>query len=231
MQIDENIFDEVWYILKQCLQKNDGKQQIERTTKGSTMLSGNIYCAHCGKKMVSTSHTDNYTRADGTACLKREYRHICTAKAVKREKFDGQSSYVAQKIDKAVTEILKSYLSKIKLTPKDIALEKCYKSEIAEPKKKQNGLQKEIEKLKRQVVELSAEVGKFLIGESRFTPYIFSVSIKNTNELLKQKETELNDINYKLQISRQRWASLITATRSSGHGQMNLKTRQWNRKR
>ena len=150
---------------------------------------------------------------------------------MKRGKCDGQSAYVAYKIDKAVTEILKSYLSKIKLTPKDIALEKCYKSEIAEPKKKQNGLQKEIEKLKRQVVELSAEIGKFLIGESRFTPYIFSVSIKNTNELLKQKETELNDINYKLPISRQRWASLITATRSSGHGQMNLKTRQWNRKR
>ena len=56
----------------------------------------------------------------------------------------------------------------------------------------------EIEKLKRQVVELSAEIGKSLIGESRFTPDILSASIENTNEMLKQKETELNDINYRL---------------------------------
>ena len=196
--IDENIFDEVQYILKQRSQKNDEKQQIARTTKGSTLLSGNIYCAHCGKKMVSTSHTDNYKRADGTVCSKREYRYICTAKAMKRGKCDGQSAYVAYKIDQAVTEILKSYLSKIKSTPKDIALEKRYKSEIAELKKKQGRLQKDIDKLKRQVVELSAEIGKSLIGESRFTPDILSSSIENTNDLLKQKETELNDINYRL---------------------------------
>ena len=65
-------------------------------------------------------------------------------------------------------------------------------------KKKQGRLQKEIDKLKRQVVELSAEIGKSLIGESRFTPDILSASIENTNDLLKQKETEWNDINYRL---------------------------------
>ena len=47
-------------------------------------------------------------------------------------------------------------------------------------------------------MELSAEIGKSLIGESRFTPDILSASIENTNDLLKQKETELNDINYRL---------------------------------
>ena len=47
-------------------------------------------------------------------------------------------------------------------------------------------------------MELSAEIGKSLIGESKFTPDILSASIENTNALLRQKETELNDINYQL---------------------------------
>ena len=47
-------------------------------------------------------------------------------------------------------------------------------------------------------MELSAEIGKSLIGESKFTPDILSASIENTNALLRQKETELDDINYKL---------------------------------
>ena len=58
--------------------------------------------------------------------------------------------------------------------------------------------EKEIEKLKRQVVELSAEIGRSLLGESRFTPDILSTSIDNTNDLLHKKEIELSDIKYKL---------------------------------
>lgn len=48
------------------------------------------------------------------------------------------------------------------------------------------------------MVELSAEIGRSLLGESRFTPDILSTSIDNTNDLLHKKETELNDIKFKL---------------------------------
>ena len=196
--IDENIFDQAQFILKQRSSKNEEKQQIARTTKGSTLLSGNIYCAHCGQKMVSTSYIDRYDRADGSQYRVRRQRYICTNKAMKRGACDGQSAYVAHKIDGAVLATLKDYLSKIKSTPKDIALEKRYKSEISEYKRKQTKLEKEIEKLKRQVVELSAEIGRSLLGESRFTPDMLSTSIDNTNDLLHKKETELEDIKYKL---------------------------------
>lgn len=117
---------------------------------------------------------------------------------MKRGACDGQSAYVAHRIDGAVLVMLRDYLAKIKSTPKDIALEKRYKSEIAEYKRKQTKIEKEIDKLKRQVIELSAEIGKSLLGESRFTPYMLSASIDNTNDLLHKKEIELNDIKFKL---------------------------------
>ncbi|MBQ8133714.1 MAG: hypothetical protein IJ192_04835, partial [Clostridia bacterium] len=41
-------------------------------------------------------------------------------------------------------------------------------------------------------------ISKILIDESRFTPDMLSASIDATNALLGQKETELNDIDYKL---------------------------------
>ena len=72
--IDQNIFDQAQFILQQRSQKNDQKQQIARTTKGSTLLSGNIYCGHCGQKLVATSYIDRYVRADGTDCAKRRQR-------------------------------------------------------------------------------------------------------------------------------------------------------------
>lgn len=57
------------------------------------------------------------------------------------------------------------------------------------------------------------------------------MSIENTNALLRQKETELDDINYKLANQQNAMASLITINHNSGHGLMNLTTRPWNRKR
>lgn len=48
------------------------------------------------------------------------------------------------------------------------------------------------------MVELSAEIGRSLLGESRFTADIRSTSIDNKNDFLHKKETELNDIKYKL---------------------------------
>lgn len=114
---------------------------------------------------------------------------------MKRGACDGQSAYVAHRIDGAVLETLRDYLAKIKSTPKDIALEKRYKSEISEYRRKQTKLEKEIEKLKRQVIELSAEIGRSLLGKSHFTPDILSASIDNTNDLLQKKEIELK---YKL---------------------------------
>ena len=68
---------------------------------------------------------------------------------MKRGACDGQSAYVAHRIDGAVLATLRDYLAKIKSTPKDIALEKRYKSEISEYRRKHTKLEKDIEKLKK----------------------------------------------------------------------------------
>ncbi len=196
--IDENIFDQAQFILKQRSSKNEEKQQIARTTKGSTLLSGNIYCAHCGQKMVSTSYIDRYDRADGSQYRVRRQRYICTNKAMKRGACDGQSAYVAHKIDGAVLATLRDYLAKIKSTPKDIALEKRYKSEISEHRRKQTKLEKESEKLKRQVVELSAEIGRSYSAKVASLPIFYQPLLIIQTIYSIKKETELNDIKFKL---------------------------------
>ena len=67
--------EQAQFILSQRSNKNEEKQ-IARTTKGSTLLSGNIYCAHCGQKMVSTSYIDKYDRADGKSSISSSQAEI-----------------------------------------------------------------------------------------------------------------------------------------------------------
>lgn len=117
---------------------------------------------------------------------------------MKRGECDVQSTYVSHKVDGAIIEILKEYFNKIKLTQKDVALERRYKAQISDYKRRQTKLGSEVERLKKQVVELSSEIGRSLIGESRFTPDMLSASIENTNKLLNNKENEMCDVKYKL---------------------------------
>jgi len=196
--IEEEVYEQAQKILGQRSHKNDEKTQIAMNTKGKTLLSGNIYCGHCESNLVATSYVDSYTRKDGSKYSVRKQRYICCNKARKRGDCDGQSAYLTERIDGAVNVIVLEYLASIKTTAKSIALEKRYKTEIAEMKTQK----KVAENIKKEWVErlaqLSAEITKSLTGDSSFTPDMLSMAIDNAKSELQKSEDKLAELNYKL---------------------------------
>ncbi len=133
--IDDDIFDQAQKILEQRKYTNNERTQISRTAKSSTMLGGNIYCAHCGKKLCANSFVDKYTTKDGLVHNGgRRFRYLCSGKAMNRNECDGQSVYTASKVDDVVIAALHKCFDKIKVTPKDAAIEKKYKTQITQIK-------------------------------------------------------------------------------------------------
>ena len=197
--IEEPLFFQAQYILAQRAYAEKDKQQIARTTKGKPLLSGNLYCAHCGSRMVATSYVDRYTRVDGSEYRVRKQRYICCNKARKRGECDGQAAYIAATVDDAVVELLREYLARITVTPKDKALERQYKRDIASAKAQRKKMTAEIEKKKRRLVELSGEIAKALMGESAFTPEVLSQAIEMAKEEIRQDEQRLKEIDNSLQ--------------------------------
>ena len=192
--IEEPLFFQAQYILDQRANTEKEKQQIARTTKGKTLLSGNLYCAHCGSRMVATSYVDRYTRVDGSEYRVRKQRYICCNKAQKRGECDGQAAYIAATVDDAVMEILRGYLARIRVTPRDIALERRYKRDITSANEQQKRVAVSLEKEKRRLVELSGEIAKSLMGESAFTPEMLSLAIENAKKEIQQDEQRLLEI-------------------------------------
>ena len=190
--IDENDFDSVQNILKQRSRKYDKKRSIARTTKGKTLLSGNIYCAHCGGHLTATETHDRYIKKlDGTIGESRILKYMCYHRARRLNDCDGQSVYSAKRIDAVVLDVVRAYLNRITQTPKDKALEIRYKKELSEKRKCRNELNKEKEKLDKRLYELSLEVGKSLCGENLFPVDVLAQSIKSTKEEIKNVETEI----------------------------------------
>lgn len=202
--IDEHEFNEVQKILKQRSTKNDEKQQIAKTTRGHALLSGNVYCAHCGGHMISTSHVEKYTCADGSVRESRRTRYMCLNRTRSKTCREAQSVYSAEKVDKAVESVILEYLEKIKQTPKSIAVEKRYQAELQAMRKKLNELKKDNETLKKQLIELSGEIANALMGNSKFTPDMLSDAIEATKKKISDNSEQISD--YELKVGNQQTA-------------------------
>ncbi len=191
--IDENKFNSVQYILKQRSKKNEQKHHIAMTTKGKALLSGNIFCGHCGCHLNVAGKTESYGRKDGTKGTSNTVRYTCYHRIRKLNDCDGQSVYSAKKIDDIVSGIVMDYLKRIKITPKDKALEMRYKKEVEEKKKLKKSLMNEKVRIERRLAELAVEVGKSLSGESVFTTDVLTMSINSTKDELSSVEERLNN--------------------------------------
>ena len=191
--IDDNIFDAVRDILEQRAQKNDEKNHIAMTTKGKAMLSGNIFCGHCGSHLNVAGSAESYNRKDGSKGRSKGVRYTCYHRIRKLNDCDGQSVYSAKKIDAMVSDIVMDFFRRIKETPKDRALEIRYKKDVEESKKIKKNLDAEKDKIERRLAELSLEVGKSLSGDSLFTTEVLSMSIQSTKEELLNIEQRLSE--------------------------------------
>ena len=164
------------------------------------MLGGNIYCDHCGQKLCANSFIDKYkTKDDKVHEGVRRYRYLCAGAAMNRNECDGQTVYMAQKVDAVVIQILHECFKKIKATPKDAAIEKRYFAQISDIKRDIKKLEIESENLKRKLRELSAEIANALLGDSKFTEDALALAITTkdriaeTTSLLEEKRKQLDN--------------------------------------
>lgn len=200
--IDEDKFDSVQNILNQRSKKNEQKHHIALTTKGKALLSGNIFCGHCGCHLNVSGKSESYLKKDGTQGTSNSIKYVCYHKARKLNDCDGQVVYSARKIDEMVSEIVMNYLKRIKTTPKDKALEMRYKNEVEEKKKLKKSLSDQIVKIEKRLTELSVEIGKSLSGESTFTVDMLTMAINSAKEEMAYTEKRLKECKVELDEKR-----------------------------
>jgi len=191
--IEEKMFDAVQEILDQRMVKNEEKRHISRTAKGNFLLGGNIFCGHCGGRLVSSYTDEKFSRVDGTVGRGMYFRYSCYHRTRKLNDCDGQSVYSAKRIEEMVTMVVVRYLERIKQTPRDKALEIRYQKEISIYKDVRREISDKRDKLKRRLEELTAEVGKSLTGESVFPTEVLAMSINTTQTEIKEAEKFLEE--------------------------------------
>jgi len=192
--IDEALFQEAQRIIDQRDRANDEKRTISLNTSGNTLLSGNVWCKACQCRISSTSYTDKYTMKDGTVKEKKFHRYLCWHKSRKLNECDGQSAYIAERIDNAVLAIVRDMFSQIKEQPETEALERKIQAQTKSLTNRSKSLTADLAKNVKQLEKLQLEIAGSLTGDSVFTAEDLSNAIKTVKGKIAESERELSDV-------------------------------------
>ena len=186
--IDDEEFEEAQKIVKARQGDRQERMNIAYTTRGASLLSGNIFCAHCGGKLYAITYSDPVTLADGTKKKYKGIKYLCANRARKRGPCDGQTQYASKKIDAIVLETVHTVLQKMQGNVKDESLKKSYEKALKNKKAVYAELLREQGKEQEKLNRLLAEVGNVLMDESSFSLETLNTAI----ELTKAKLTEFD---------------------------------------
>lgn len=112
------IIDEHTFELAQKINAQRSGEYAERhiplNTRGSTLLAGNIFCGHCGARLVLSTNGKKYHRKDGGVTITPRIRYVCYNKTRHPGDCDGQTGYTSTKLDALVDELVLHIFAQVK---------------------------------------------------------------------------------------------------------------------
>lgn len=188
----------------------DEAKRTKTSVYGASLLSGLLYCAHCGHKLVGTYHTKQ--RANGAYYYRPVYR--CYNGATKAKGCDGQRTYSAARIEKAVLEIVHQYFSHF-----GESMDAVWKEQQRLQIKQGSGARLKqaelsLSRLQAQHKKLREELVKVLMGESVFDEETIKSMLDEKQDAIEKAEAYLKEIRASAEDTEQKLQQLIFQYRS-----------------
>ncbi|MCD8196482.1 MAG: recombinase family protein [Lachnospiraceae bacterium] len=199
----EETYGQILSLLEQRQSKNEEKRHIALQTKGQAMLSGNIFCAHCGGRLTTIRYRDRYLRADGTEYSVDQIKYCCYHKSRKLCKCDGQTTYQADRVDDAICRVIRKLFSCMDGAPEEERLRELFKRQMAGNRASQKKLELELAKNREQLSRLQMEIGKTLTGESLYSPEDLTQAIQTIRSRVNESETRLAELKEEEMLKKQ----------------------------
>ena len=155
---------------------------IPLNTKGEALLSGNVFCAHCGSRLALTTSGKHRKRADGTYDETKRIRYICYGKTRKQTDCDGQTGYTMHILDGMVEKVVRQVFSRVSSIPREELVGRKFQEVYDERKRHLADVNAQLQKATKDLDLLKSEILKSLKGESAFSSDVLSEMIDHAEK-------------------------------------------------
>jgi DNA invertase Pin-like site-specific DNA recombinase len=206
--IDQDTFDRARELARQRSAKYKENCSLPKSVVSPSLLTGSIYCAHCGSRLMSSTAGRSKTDENGDTQIYRYWRYLCHNRMHHKHLCDGQTGYQSHIIDEIVEGILLDMFAKIKRVSQSELLDKQYQTEVNERKSRLARMEKTLTKHTNDIGILNGEIASAITGQSKFTPDTLQKALEETAQKLQECSDEVATLTAELHESESIFESL-----------------------
>ncbi|MDR0520190.1 MAG: recombinase family protein [Clostridiales Family XIII bacterium] len=184
------------------------QRHVPLNTKGSSALSGNVFCGHCGGRLIVTTNGKKYVRRDGGVTVTPRTRYVCYNKTRHKHRCDGQTGYTVRKLDKVVDEVIRSLFARLNDLPKEAIIEERCAESIAENRMALAKAKADLQAHTAETHEYEAEVIKVIRGESKLNSDLLNKLYEEAKEKAAESERRVREFEESLRNGEQMKSAL-----------------------
>ncbi len=191
-------FEAAQQLMEQRVNEYNEKRTLPRNTKGQSLLSGNIFCGHCGGRLTLTTNGTVRVNAQGEKVGRKRVRYVCYNKTRKRAECDGPTGYTMHILDGLVTEVLHQIFNQMDAVSEDEIVSRTHRNAMVTLKERLNAAKAECAKATKDYDSLKGEVVKAIQGKSSFPTELLSELVENARTKMMEANETLTSLNAEL---------------------------------
>jgi DNA invertase Pin-like site-specific DNA recombinase len=191
--ISSELFEAAQNIRTSRANAAEKKRTTSRNIAGNALLSGNVFCGHCGSRLNLTTNGKAYPCSTDPNRIIKRVRYICYGKTRKQTQCDGQTGYTAHILDDIIEKLVRRIFERMKAIPKSEIVNVRYREKMAERKSLLQSVRSDYTKAAAELETLRTEVIKAIRGESSFSQTLLGSLITEAEEKCADLQKKLDD--------------------------------------
>ena len=202
--IDPTTFELAQKLMTERINEFNEQRTLPRNTSGQSMLSGNVFCGHCGGRLTLTTNGTVRKNADGVQVARRRIRYVCYNKTRHRAECSGQTGYTMHILDGMVTEVLHQIFDKMKAVREDEIVSRTQMNVTADVKNQLTAAKREFAKATKEYEAVKSKLMAVIRGESSLPESLISEMAEDAKRQMMAASEKVSALNAEVEQSNSR---------------------------
>ena len=202
--IDPDTFELAQKLMAERVNEANEKRTMPRNTSGQSLLSGNIFCGHCGGRLTLTTNGTVRKHADGTEIARRRIRYVCYNKTRHRAECDGQTGYTMHILDGMAAEVLRQIFDKMKAVSEEEIVARTQQNMTVDIRAELSDAKREFVKATQDYENVKAKLMAVIRGESSLPESVLSDMAEDAKKKMMKASEKVSALNAEVRQSDER---------------------------